>query len=182
MNGLVRVGLFVGAIAILANTWTLTKKDPSPPVDEKLTAEEVFKANNNDVAIARGFRMQRPPIDARQLSETEMLKLQGLFRIHEMADFVLYKNRRGYPSFTELSRMESQFKRLPIDWQNRALDHQTRAIEAVKPYDILMGGGLNENMKLSDPIPLGALRIPGGWQSFCKWTHEDIDKHEHDSS
>jgi hypothetical protein len=140
------------------------KRDPVE-VDEKLTAEQVFAANQeHNPQIPTLYSFAPPPIDARTLSQSQTLRLWGLFRIHTMASFVLYKKQCGGRSSIELDEIVAQFAQLPPERRDSALDHEIKAIEARRPYD-----------DAKDQI-----HIPGGWGWFCKVVNDEIVKHDFD--
>jgi hypothetical protein len=147
-------------------------------VDGKLTAEEVFAVNQKDELHILGplfFRTsacKENCIDTRKLSESEGLRLKGLTRIHEMAALTLYNERCGNqplapssPSTSPLGLafsaddkaaaaaiIVSQFRRLPQEVQERALDHEVKAIESVRDS------------------------YNNSWQWFCRKMNDDINK------
>jgi hypothetical protein len=142
------------------------KAPPSPPMEKvkvnpQLTAEQVFEANEKDRPPQMpGFPnwdvckdgCWHPPIDARALPESEGVRLRGLYRIHNMASLVLYKeqcNHGGAISGVDL--IARQFRQLPMSIQTKALDHETTAIAAIKPFDSTEWN----------------VHLPGGWARFC---------------
>ena len=96
-------------------------------------------------------------MDARKLSNSEKLRLWGLLRIHSMASLVLYKQRCGYPSSTELLLIEDQFDRLPEDYRLKALEHEIKAIESV----LTVMGGKITNTKYT------SLVVGNGFVGWC---------------
>src|SRR5262249_40098157 len=134
------------------------------PVDEKLTAEEVFAVNEKEahLPLRGGFIIRggggpcKDCIDDKKLSQTEKLRLSGLIRIHQMAALTLYNNRCGHPPFDDkaaaagAATIESQFRKLPREVQQRALDHEVKLIESRSEF-----------------YDQGVLIVPGGWQWFC---------------
>jgi hypothetical protein len=144
----------------LPNWRRLPVKDPIP-VDENLTAEEVFAANDNHAhppVVMFDLSRTPAPKDARKLSEGETLRLWGLRRIQYMASLTIYKNRCGYQSFKALQLVEDQFKKLPIDVQKEAMKIEIKGIES-RP-DTTFDGVVD----------------PGGWRWFCKIMNDNINK------
>jgi hypothetical protein len=134
-------------------------------VDDKLTAEEVFAVNQKDaqrLGPLYNLSSCKDCIDAGKLSQSEVLRYWGLIRIHEMAALTLYNNRcDNRPSGDKaamVSIIASQFKKLPTEVQERALNHEVKAIQSVAD------------------IQDGAVTIPGGWRWFCEIMEDDINK------
>jgi hypothetical protein len=109
------------------------------PVDDKLTAEEVFASRNKDEVqtLDRMFNLGgescKGCLSEESLSESERLRYFGLIRIHRMAALTLYNNRCfDRPTGDKadaLAIMESQFRKLPREVQEKALDREIKTIE-----------------------------------------------------
>ena len=100
------------------------------------------------------------------LSDSEVLRYWGLIRIHQMAALTLYSDRCSdqlldYDRGAALAIIVGQFKKLPREVQDRALDHQTKAIEARQDY-------------ISQSGPDKGTVYPGGWKWFCGKMNSDI--------
>jgi hypothetical protein len=139
--------------------WWKYGGDLKRPVDEKLTAEEFF-ANNPSPHVLIIFDLSgcKKFCDV-SLSEEETLRLWGLIRIHRMAAMTLYNNRCFQQTYNyDLKLIETQFRRLPADVQEKALNREVAGIELVPDtnYDRVFS--------------------PGGWQWFCSKMNSDINK------
>jgi hypothetical protein len=84
-----------------------------------------------------------------------------------MAALTLYNNRCGkLPSDDKAAAVaiiESQFRKLPREVQETALDREVKAIESRKDY-----------------YEKGVLVVPGGWQWFCSIMNDQINKGDAD--
>jgi hypothetical protein len=145
-------------------------KQVQVPVDDKLTAEQAFAANQKDPSVVGPlFKLGRCEdcLDAGKLSESERLRYWGLMRIHKMAALTLYNNRCDKrPSDDKAAAaaiIESQFRTLPREVQEKALDREVKAIESRKDY-----------------YEKGALVVPGGWRWFCNIMNDQINRGEAD--
>jgi hypothetical protein len=144
--------------------WKFTRDLEPDPVDENLTAERVFdhmKGPHTLLQLNVGTYKCHQDCAA-NLSEEQKLRLWGMFRIHYMAAFTVYNNRCGYQPSSDLKLIESQFRKLPKDAQEKSLDHEIKGIEAVedRTYD--------------------GVFMPGGWTWFCDVMHKDIETHRAD--
>jgi hypothetical protein len=158
-------------------------KIPPPvqmPINDKLTAEEVFEGHDKILEIGTSFAVgkSRGP-DARTLSEVQSLRLAGLQKIHQMAEFVLYRKVCGHSSFRELDEITNQFERLPHDMQANALHRQKQLIETKPALDFMPNNEIRQTTN-NAPIPFGAQRIPGGWPWFCGMVRDEIRKGNYD--
>jgi hypothetical protein len=135
-------------------------------IDNQLTAEEVFAANQKDVQVAKSLYLVGGPckdcINAGKLSESELLRYWGLIRIHEMASLTLYNdrcsNRPSGDKAAAVAMIASQFRKLPKEVQERALDHEIKAIESVTDFQD------------------GPVLNPGGWRWFCPIMDSNISE------
>jgi hypothetical protein len=108
-------------------------------VDDKLTAEEVFASRNKDEVqiLDRMFNLGgescKDCLSEKSLSESERLRYFGLVRMQRMAALTLYNNRcldRPTGDKAEaLAILENQFRKLPREVQEKALDHEIKTIE-----------------------------------------------------
>ena len=139
--------------------WWKYGEDLKPtPVDEKLTAEEIFANISPSPHVLIFFDLSgcKKYCDV-SFSEEEKLRLWGLIRIHRMAAMMLYNNRCFQQTYNyDLKLIETQFRKLPADVQEKAVNREVAGIESVPDTNY------------------GGVFSPGGWQWFCSKMNSDI--------